>query len=420
MFSAVVLAAAVCWGAAAQSASNDGLKLLDQVAEHYAQAKTVHIEAVQEVRTTVEDFASSYQKALLTAYETEGKRYRYDGTDSVGSGVVVSDGKTQWELHRTQGEYVEVPGGLFPHMRVPLEGDLYSEEQAWQLREGLNRLGALLTSATREEDQTIEIDGKKYQCAVVSYRNEDNRRTSPGNEASGRYWIELPAMVVRKSEARYRTDGRTYGSRNPPVRPNVRETVTTMTYRVVELDGVVDDAVFHFVPDSSDTKIAEFKGMNPVTRSSSTSQDGERIVGIGVPDLTLHAADGSTLSLKSLRGTPVLIDMWATWCVPCLDEMPWISKLQRQLGGAGLVVVGIDSDADPKTAQPYLDRKDFAWKTYHQDKAAALAFPNNGIPHHVLIDADGRVVYAHTGGGDEGLLRAIRELGPSYSNIPGP
>lgn len=416
MFFTAVLAGAACWRADAQGAGNDGLKLLDQVAQRYVQAKTVHIEAVEETRSTVGEWSSSYQKELLTAFEAEGKRYRYDGTNSSGSGLVVSDGKTQWELHRTQGEYVE--GGTFPHLRVPLEGDLVSEYNAFALREGLNRLGALLTSATREEDETIEIDGKRYLCAVLSYWDEDQRRRIAGVEASGRYWIELPTLLLRKSEAHYRSDGRKYGSANPPVRPIARETVTTMTYRVAELDKAIDDAVFHFTPGTTDTKVTEFKGMTPVNRTSSTGQEGERIVGSVVPDLTLQAADGNTLSLKSLRGKPVLIDMWATWCVPCLDEMPWISKLQRQLGDAGLVVVGIDSDTDPKTAQPYLDRKDYAWKTYHEDKAAALAFPNAGIPHHVLIDAEGRVVYAHTGGGDDGLVHAIRELGPAFANVP--
>jgi cytochrome c-type biogenesis protein len=62
------------------------------------------------------------------------------------------------------------------------------------------------------------------------------------------------------------------------------------------------------------------------------------------PDFTLESLDGKTMRLSDLRGKAVLLNFWATWCVPCKIEMPWFVELQREYGAQGLQIVGVAMD----------------------------------------------------------------------------
>jgi len=62
------------------------------------------------------------------------------------------------------------------------------------------------------------------------------------------------------------------------------------------------------------------------------------------PDFTLESLDGKSVRLSDLRGKAVLLNFWATWCVPCKIEMPWFVDLQREYGAQGLQIVGVAMD----------------------------------------------------------------------------
>lgn len=94
--------------------------------------------------------------------------------------------------------------------------------------------------------------------------------------------------------------------------------------------------------------------------------------------------------------------------------MPSLDRIFKSTKNTGLVVLGVDQDKDPKDAEDYLQRKNFAWANYHADEKG-LHLPNLGIPFYVLVDAEGKILYAHTGADDEqGLEDAIKNLGPEF------
>jgi thiol-disulfide isomerase/thioredoxin len=135
----------------------------------------------------------------------------------------------------------------------------------------------------------------------------------------------------------------------------------------------------------------------------------------GPVDITLQAVDGSSLDLKTLRGKPVLIDMWATWCSLCLGELVWLNDVQALLKPTGLVTIGIDYDDKPGAAKAFLARRHVDWPMFVGDKEFNRAFPHLGIPHVILLDATGTVVYAGEGLKQDALLAAIAKLGPEYA-----
>src|SRR5688500_13064847 len=75
-------------------------------------------------------------------------------------------------------------------------------------------------------------------------------------------------------------------------------------------------------------------------------------VGAPAPAFRLQALDGTSLSLADLQGKVVIVNLWASWCPPCLSEMPALERLHRELGKDGAVVVGVAADpgeADVRT-----------------------------------------------------------------------
>ncbi len=121
---------------------------------------------------------------------------------------------------------------------------------------------------------------------------------------------------------------------------------------------------------------------------------GRGRVGEDVPDLELTSLAGEKVSLASLRGRAVLLNLWATWCVPCLAEMPELAALQERYGSEGLVVLGVSvdaADASGKVRAFVADRKiPFAvWLDPEMRLYRALLV--QGLPATFVIDRDGRI-----------------------------
>jgi thiol-disulfide isomerase/thioredoxin len=115
-----------------------------------------------------------------------------------------------------------------------------------------------------------------------------------------------------------------------------------------------------------------------------------------VPDLAFQDAGGKPLSLANWRGRTVLLNLWATWCVPCRKEMPALDALQQKLGGPDFQVVAVNIDTrDPDKPKAFLKElgidklayyPDPTAKTFQDLKAIGRAF---GMPTTLLVDRQG-------------------------------
>ncbi len=111
-----------------------------------------------------------------------------------------------------------------------------------------------------------------------------------------------------------------------------------------------------------------------------------------VPAAGFMALDGSEFSLADFRGRVVALNFWATWCGPCIREMPSLDRLQAALGGADFTVVLISQDRNgAEVVQPFLAKLGLENLTSYLDPTFALfrAMGGRGLPTTILIDADG-------------------------------
>lgn len=137
-------------------------------------------------------------------------------------------------------------------------------------------------------------------------------------------------------------------------------------------------------------------------------------VGDKAPDYGAATLSGDSITLASLRGSPVLLNIWATWCPPCRKEMPDLQELHERYSPQGLRVVGVSIDASgaDEAVADFLEEYGVTY-TILRDPADRIAsvFMTQGVPVTILIDADGTVLWRKLGpvsAEDEGLAAALR------------
>jgi len=142
----------------------------------------------------------------------------------------------------------------------------------------------------------------------------------------------------------------------------------------------------------------------------------ERIVNVGdaAPDFAVVADSGRKISRADFGGRLLVLNFWATWCPPCIEEMPSLDELQRRLGPSGLVVVGVSVDKSEKAYRNFLQRAKVSFQTARDPEAGISAeYGTFKYPETYLIDTNGKVLQKHIGPKlwtDEKLVSDIRSL----------
>ena len=135
-----------------------------------------------------------------------------------------------------------------------------------------------------------------------------------------------------------------------------------------------------------------------------TQRDRFAPVGVGsqVPAYTATRLDGAQVSLQSLRGKVVVLNVWATWCAPCRVEMPALERLHQRYQAEGLEVVAVSVDAPVGMLSPsgnrggdvgaYVDEMDLTFTVLHDpERSIEQLFLVQGLPTTFIIDRDGRI-----------------------------
>lgn len=128
------------------------------------------------------------------------------------------------------------------------------------------------------------------------------------------------------------------------------------------------------------------------------------------PDLALPGLDGEQHRLSDYRGRRVLVNFWATWCGPCLKEMPALVQAQANVGENGPIILGVAMDDEPKV-RAFVSLRPLNYPVLigrMDPPSTSLQLGNVGevLPYSVLLDENGRVVFSRRGVLDADDLKA--------------
>lgn len=125
-------------------------------------------------------------------------------------------------------------------------------------------------------------------------------------------------------------------------------------------------------------------------------------VGTRAPNFTAVDLQGRPVSLDDLRGQVVLLNIWATWCLPCREEMPSMQRLHRELGPEGLKIVAVSVDAERGTVSPggqpggdvaeFVREMGLTFPIWHDPSGGIQrTYRTTGVPESFVIDRDGTI-----------------------------
>jgi len=115
-------------------------------------------------------------------------------------------------------------------------------------------------------------------------------------------------------------------------------------------------------------------------------------VGNPAPDFQLQSLDGQAVSLSALRGRPVLLNFWATWCGPCQIEMPFLQEAfdDSEWSEKGLVILAVNQGESPSRAKQFMERNDLSFLVLLDTNfEVSEAYNASRIPVTFFIDKDG-------------------------------
>jgi cytochrome c biogenesis protein CcmG, thiol:disulfide interchange protein DsbE len=142
----------------------------------------------------------------------------------------------------------------------------------------------------------------------------------------------------------------------------------------------------------------------------------ERIIEVGdrAPDFSITADNGTTVSRSGFSGKLLVLNFWATWCQPCIEELPSLDQFQRQFANSGVVVLGVSVDKDEKAYKRFLSRVNVAFLTARDpDNKINSEYGTFKFPETYIINRDGKVlskIISATNWTDDRMTNYVKSL----------
>ena len=351
--------------------------------------KRLHSLRYQDEVTTDTSFGGQSMKATLEvsrAVLNPGKMRMESKAQGI-SLVVASDGEATWVYSSMGNEYTRKAAALGP------EGMMDAMGMSSMMP---NMKDVHLTQKTTGEE-SITIDGQKHDCWVVhtdigGMQLPAAAKNAKVEDAVMTTWIDKKLGIDLQTDTSMKINmaGMSTQTRMHSVKKNL------------EIDIAIPDSYFAFVPPAGAKevdKISLFPTLAPPA-----------LVGKAAPDFTLSTVEGKAYSLSALKGKPVLLDFWATWCGPCRKAMPLVEKLSQEYKDEGLTVLGVDAREEREVVAAFLKKTPLPYAAVLSGESTVLAdYEVKGYPTFVLVDREGKIAAYEIGFGGEEMLRGMLE-----------
>lgn len=391
--SSVVLAVFAC--VIPGRASDDAIALLRQAQNAYKQLKTFRIDQEAEALSSSE-LHHAWQKHLIVLAVAAPDKVHFEMKEDTAWHVVVSDGRTVWRAIPYVREWsrTELKGEVTALKNGGSEGDL----AIGRLKAALQFYPRLLEDIIQAEvvgHEDVEIGAAVFECTVVRVDYKPPPGPRGYNRWTRTYWVDEQSHLILKDTSVTR------GHLTPfaPSKESEIRWLTRVTF--LSLNEPVSEGLFSYLPPATFREVDRLERAFPRAATD--------LIGKPAPELSLQTLDGQPMRLSTLRGKIVLLDFWATWCLPCREQLPAMARLYASIKGQNVVLLGVDDDSDAETALRYVKERHYDWPILFggPKSDARTKYRVDGIPTLVLIDTHGSIIAYEVGSGDV-TERAIR------------
>ncbi len=371
----------------AAPADSPALALLKQVAETYRKLDSYHFEGRYTYKQTTEAMGmkdeSSREETFVFAALKPG-RTRVESRNSNLSMTVISDGKTKWEYAPGLREYTAKPVNASAAAGRPTIDPLMVFARAHQgAPNSYQSLNSRVQEANLVGEEVLTVAGERIPCVIVEVINRANETSTQANQSARKLWVDKTRHLVLREVMR----GQSRMNGN-----SVLTATITWDYTVARLNEQVSEDLFTFICPAGAKEVAELNTpFRPAKRTNWTGKDALAF--------TLKDLDDKPFDLASLKGQVVLLDFWATWCGPCVAELPHIQQLHQDFKDKGLLVLGID-DEEAEIPRAFLKDKGYTFTSLvDAGRTVIKQYEISGIPQVLIIGRDGKVKWHSIGFG---------------------
>ena len=195
--------------------------------------------------------------------------------------------------------------------------------------------------------------------------------------------------------------------------PRIREfAYAQWLYSLITLEGRLEEGLSAFEDYKQTCPNSPYAGILETTVEALK----KLAPGNPAPTFTLPDRYGKPVSLADFKGKVVYMDIWATWCGPCVGEFPAMDKLIDKMKGKDVVFLGVSIDPDAEKWKAFLDKREARGIHLHSpgnfDSMIARQYQVSGIPHYVLIDREGKIASSNAprpGGAQKEIEKLLAE-----------
>jgi peroxiredoxin/outer membrane protein assembly factor BamB len=350
---------------------------------------SVHVKMMGREHNMDSNVAIRFQRPDLWALVSDG------GPMSV---TAISDGKQVFQYVPMLNRYVVSEVGNAPELRMLTGGmDVDGAVKSLDAEKAFSSLKKMITASSYIGSEKVG-DIECHHCRFESDAIPIDVWFESGDRPL--VWKIVPDL------------GKTLaaGTSGQPAMKDI-EMEYSLTFKAWDVDPTFNDADFAFTPPEDAEKVESLIGN--VTRSA--NPDIHPLVGQPAPLFELKNLNADTVSLADHVGKDVVVlDFWATWCGPCVEALPIVSKVTKSFADRGVVFYAVNVGEDRTTISDFLKAQQLDVPVLLDEQSeVAQAYKASGIPQTVIIGKDGRVQVVHVGFGggmDQQLSDELEKL----------
>lgn len=404
MFQCIILVVLTCLACDAAATTQTKSELIKKVQSATADLTTLTFAVqVKEVLPKMGRLPAVDRKVRLNVVMADGAKFRVEGfQDGEPLGTILSDGEQVTEWDPTEGLWTRYDMPAFDgkyYLRALIVKDSLVKRYAKSWVDERGPFGPWMEEVSSSALTSLIAPQKvgEIACDVVQYDRSELGLPFGYIREKGTYCFDQATHLLRRQTEHFSST---------TILLTQYKGVREIDYLDMKPNAKLPDDIYVFTPPEG----AEF--VDPSDRRFLRAVPA----GEPAPNLDLALIDGNTVALHDvIKDKVALVSFWATWCAPCIQEMPALARLHDEFSAGGLAVVGVSRDSDIAMVKAFVGNRPMPYLQGHDaSDVGGDKYHFEAIPHTVLINRQGKVVKTWQGwNGDEEeaeIREAVKKL----------